>query len=103
MPFFCVNAPAQVQETENGQRSRCRPNQSHHQEMKELVIALPALAGITLLSGCAYDYYPYYYGHYAYGYAYGPYYYHPAFVHSRLGWSGWDCVRNFNTLYCGRV
>jgi heme/copper-type cytochrome/quinol oxidase subunit 3 len=37
--------------------------------MKKIVIALTALAGIVFMSGCAYDYYPYYYydphyGHY---------------------------------------
>ena len=69
--------------------------------MKKLLIAMTALAGITFLSGCAWDYYPY--GHYAYGYGYHPFYgygYHPGPVVGFSSGLGWDCVHHWNATYC---
>ncbi|HEX5282416.1 MAG TPA: hypothetical protein VFW28_20230 [Micropepsaceae bacterium] len=64
--------------------------------MKKIVIALTALAGITFLSGCAYD--GYNYGdHYAYGYGYArPY-------HNFYGREGlrYDCINSFDATLCG--
>lgn len=67
--------------------------------MKKIAIVLTALAGILFMSGCAYDYYPHYYGHYVYAHGYGrPYYnYHHAFGYNSLGW---DCVDNWSPIYC---
>lgn len=63
--------------------------------MKKILIVLTALAGIVMMSGCAYDYYPYYYGHYAYGYGYG----HP--FASGYNSLGWDCANHhWSPIYC---
>lgn len=61
--------------------------------MKKIVIALTALAGITFLSGCAYDYgYSYYpYHRYAFGYS--------SYDHPFYG--RFDCVHNWNATFCG--
>lgn len=64
--------------------------------MKKIVIALTALAGITFLSGCAYD--GYYYGdRYAYGYGYAPAYHH---YYYREGLR-YDCLYSFDAAFCG--
>jgi len=65
--------------------------------MKKIFIALTALAGITFLSGCAYDnygfsYYPHPYS-VAYGYGAGHRYY----------WRGgvpYDCLYSFDAAFC---
>jgi len=67
--------------------------------MKKIAIALTALAGITFLSGCAYDYYGYsYYPYhrYALGYGYGPYHHY----YWRAGLR-YDCVYSFDATFCG--
>ena len=66
--------------------------------MKKIVIALTALAGITFLSGCAYDYgYAYYpYHRDVVGYGYGPYHHY----YWREGLR-YDCVYSFDAAFCG--
>lgn len=64
--------------------------------MKKIVIALTALAGITFLSGCAYD--GYYYGdRFAVGYGYAAPYHH---YYWREGLR-YDCVYSFDAAFCG--
>ena len=65
--------------------------------MKKIVIALTALAGITFLSGCAYDDGYYYGGRYAYNYGYTPAYHH---YYWREGLR-YDCVYSFDAAFCG--
>ncbi len=59
--------------------------------MKKIIIALTALAGITLLSGCAYDYGYGWGSRYAYGYS--------SFDHPYYG--RFDCIHRFDGTFCG--
>jgi len=54
--------------------------------MKKIVVALTVLAGITFLSGCAYDWYGPRVGYSSY--------YQPGF--GRI-----DCVHHWNATFCG--
>lgn len=74
--------------------------------MNKIAIALSALAGIVLLSGCAYDGYAVYHSPYAYNYAYPyayAYGYGPGF-RPRFYWQDgvrYDCVYRYNSAFCG--
>lgn len=63
--------------------------------MKKIAIALSALAGLIVLSGCAYD--GYYHDRYAYDYGYVRPYHHFYF---REG-VRYDCVNSFDATFCG--
>jgi len=80
--------------------------------MKTNMICMSAIAGIVLLSGCAYDgYYDGYYGRYGYNsYPYGYNGYYNRYAYNR-GYNGrtryytvngvqYDCLVKYNAAYC---
>jgi hypothetical protein len=65
--------------------------------MKKIAIALTAMAGITFLSGCAYDRGPYYDRYSFNEYAYVSPYHHYYFRNGVR----FDCVYSYDVAFCG--